>query len=196
MIRRNAKQSSYWGNKPYYRFEIENSQQSVLEKLETSLTGFAAVRYAAPCFHLAQDLYNHIVNQQCLENTGFVQPSNLSNHKYWTYTKPGTSGYANPFNEVDNIQFDNYANLSNQLKELPSRDLEEILHITSERFQKIFFDTRIISSSPASVHSWIQKLLTKDFPEEFSEKQKMIQDLKICVSLSKLLGFDWKIVIK
>ncbi|MDY5973341.1 hypothetical protein [Streptococcus hyovaginalis] len=192
---RNSKQASYW-NKPYYRFEIEENQQEVLENLEISLTGYAAVRYAAPCFHLAKDLYNYSINQKCLENTGFVKPSNLLNHKYWTYTDPGTSGYANPFVEAENIRFDNIHDLSNQLNELPNGDLEEILHVTSDSFQRIIFNPHTQLNEPNFSHLWIQELLLKDFPEEFNEKQTMLQDLKTCLYLSKLLGFDWKIVIK
>lgn len=93
---RRASQWSYWG-RPYYRFsKFQAAQDARLLRLQRSLGRKAVVRYCAPAFWRTAELEAATVTRQTLQLSGFVAPTKLARHRYWTYTDPGVAGYANP----------------------------------------------------------------------------------------------------
>lgn len=93
-----AKQWRLW-QRPYFRFERTRRQQTVLHRLERSLGGRALVRYMSPAFWQRGQLEAACLNGTLLRRSGFVPPSVLNNHRYWTYIAPGRIGRANPDGE-------------------------------------------------------------------------------------------------
>ncbi len=90
-----AKQWHRW-HRPYFRFERTADQQSVLLRLEKSISDSLLVRYAAPAFWTSGHLQTHQIARTVLISSGYVSPSMLVGHKVWTYERPGTVGYPNP----------------------------------------------------------------------------------------------------
>ena len=89
-----AQQWRFWGQ-PYFRFRREAEQQRVLYTLERSVGDDAVVRYAAPAFWRRGELEAAHLRRQVIEQSGFVRPSRLARHKWWTYLRPGIDGRAN-----------------------------------------------------------------------------------------------------
>ncbi|MDO9592201.1 MAG: hypothetical protein U0998_09135 [Moraxellaceae bacterium] len=85
---------NYGFSSQYWRFEITEHQQEILEKVSYKLRRKALVIYASPAFHTLDDLYDHTEAQTVVENSSFVKVERLHNHKQWSYYQPGTSGVA------------------------------------------------------------------------------------------------------
>ena len=84
-----------YGFRPiYWRFEITEHQQEILEKVSRKLRRRALIVYASPAFHTLNELYDYTVAKTIVENTNFVKVERLHNHKKWNYYQPGTSGVA------------------------------------------------------------------------------------------------------
>lgn len=135
-----SKQWHLW-NSPYYRFRIETQQQAVLSGLESTLRGDALVRYASPCFHTWNELIDHAVADEIIEQTGFTTPHSLGTHSYWTYQFPGTVGKPNPKNVGDEAVVETFESLLESLSEIAHETLVEHLrsiHILGQTFLREF----------------------------------------------------------
>lgn len=123
---RRSKQWRLW-QRPYYRFKITPHQQNILHSLEQILRGRVLVRYAAPCFHTWVDFISHIKNGSFIDHSGFVAPSKLQTHDWWTYTSPGTTGKPNRYEKGDEFIVEDQRYLFAQLRELGTSSLKSNL---------------------------------------------------------------------
>jgi hypothetical protein len=90
-----ARQWRFW-EQPYFRFHRDAEQQRVLYALERNVGNDALIRYAAPAFWRRSELEAAHLRGQVTEQSGFVMPSRLVRHRWWTYVRPGIDGRANP----------------------------------------------------------------------------------------------------
>lgn len=90
----NAIYSKYGIKGQYWQFSIKNHQQEILEQLEEKLGDNALVIYACPVFHKFEELNEFIEDKWIVENSTFVKPSVLRDHKKWVFDTPGTRGLA------------------------------------------------------------------------------------------------------
>lgn len=90
-----AGQWRFW-HQPYFRFARQNEQQRVLTTLERNAGDDALVRYAAPAFWQRGQLEAAHLRGEVIQGSGFVSPSRLARHRWWTYLAPGIDGRANP----------------------------------------------------------------------------------------------------
>ncbi len=96
-----------WSNRPtkvlrthgftgiYWRFHIERHQQRALALVARTLQARALVVYAAPAFHLHQDLFAHTRKGSLVQHSTFPSIAALAGHSAWNYQKPGAVGIAN-----------------------------------------------------------------------------------------------------
>ena len=140
MVRPNAGQSHLWGGRPYYRFQVANLQQTILATLEANLGQSALVRYAAPAFHRYDQLWQHLKRGTGLANTGFVAPTQLQGHRYWTYDSAGSAGIANPPLE---LAFESFSELAGKLTEAAQASLKA----TVQRAARAMFDTAVAAAT-------------------------------------------------
>ncbi|MCG9710971.1 hypothetical protein L1D46_19570 [Pseudoalteromonas sp. Isolate3] len=106
MVRASSLLKSYGFSSKYWRFDITDHQQEILEKVSQNLRRRALVVYASPAFHTLDELYNHTEAQAIVENTSFVKVERLHNHKQWNYYQPGTNGVAHSEPEfIEDIPF-------------------------------------------------------------------------------------------
>lgn len=83
----------YW-NRPYFRYDLNASQQHVLHKLEQKVSSSAIVVYACAAFWQLKELWDLNRNRTLVENSSFVQPYNLSGHQRYTFIRDGNIGKA------------------------------------------------------------------------------------------------------
>jgi hypothetical protein len=106
LSRPNSKQWHYW-NQPYFRFELMDHQQRILEAFESSSGKAVVTRYASAAFWKFAELENRIVNRMVLEDSNYVRPNRLIGHDCWTYVRNGIRGYANASpEEIECERFD------------------------------------------------------------------------------------------
>jgi hypothetical protein len=109
LTRATAAQWGFWKSR-YYRIDLDTEQHLRLRRLETNLSGAAAVRYAAPAFHTREQLENHQVSITVLRNSNFASPSAIgSQHSIYSYKQGGNEGYSN--REPHKIEGQSYESL-------------------------------------------------------------------------------------
>ncbi|MHA1333086.1 MAG: hypothetical protein ACTSPL_03315 [Candidatus Odinarchaeia archaeon] len=91
-----------WWGKPYFRYELLEHQQNILEQLELNARRNAIVAYASPAFYKWKDLSRYFEENRLIENSNYVKPDMLKRHRRWTYINSGTLGKA--FSEPRDIE--------------------------------------------------------------------------------------------
>lgn len=94
LLRRTAILRSLGLNSPYWRFEIKQHQQDLLNKLKMKLDNRVFVAYGCAAFETLTDLYLHTENGTLVENSTFVKIERLNSHYKWVYDKAGSEGFA------------------------------------------------------------------------------------------------------
>lgn len=93
MKRRSGGEWHLW-NSPYYRYDIYQDQQELLDNIDNQLGDQVLTLYAAPCFHSVGELVEHFSNKTIISNSNFRQASELSGHHRNTFTKSGSYSIA------------------------------------------------------------------------------------------------------
>lgn len=91
MSRSSAAEWGTWNNS-YYRYEITNHQQKVLERVSANAHGRAAVVYASPAISNSLDLFYFAQRGVVIENSNIASVGRLANHHRFSYTLPGHFG--------------------------------------------------------------------------------------------------------
>lgn len=81
-------------NQPYFRYRISSTQQNSLFHLEENISSNSIVAYACAAFWKNDDLYRFQRINQLIQNSNFVQPSNLQGHEVYTFINGGGHGIA------------------------------------------------------------------------------------------------------
>jgi len=132
---------SYGFRSIYWRFEITEHQQEILEKVSQNLRRRALVVYASPAFHTLDNLYDYTEAQAIVENTSFVKVERLHNHKQWNYYQSGASGVAH--SEPEYIEDVPFYSMIEQAREISqknddfSENLRFLHNMTIEACQEI-----------------------------------------------------------
>ncbi len=128
LSRVSSKLKSYGFKSKYWRFQITEHQQEILEKVSQNLRRRALVVYASPAFHTLDSLYDYTEAQTIVENSNFVKVERLHNHKKWNYYQPGTSGVA--LSEPEFIKGEPFYSMIEQERESSQEnvDFSENLH--------------------------------------------------------------------
>ncbi len=97
----------------YFRYDIDDKQQYILNSLEHKLGANAIVVYACPAFWQSEELFDFMLARKLVENSNFVKPSRLNNHRRYTFIESGKAGKAfskfegipktDIFNELDKL---------------------------------------------------------------------------------------------
>lgn len=96
----------------YYEFKIEKKQQKMLSDFSNKNGRTLAVLYAAPVFHLRQDLKLHKRANTIIENSNLVRASKLNMHSRYTFIS-ANNGKA--FSEPETIDADKLENIISDL---------------------------------------------------------------------------------
>lgn len=75
----------------YWKFEIDQHQQGVLERLSKRVGNKALIAYAAAAFDQHNELYRHTRKGSIAENSTFPNVDKLMNHSAWYYQSPGAN---------------------------------------------------------------------------------------------------------
>lgn len=108
---KNSKPFRHWRN-DYYEFKIDKKQQKLLSDFSRTNSKSLAVIYAAPVFHLREDLKNLKKSNSIIKNSNVVKVSKLNRHSRYTFTS-AKNGKA--FSEPENIIADKIENIVAEL---------------------------------------------------------------------------------
>lgn len=133
LTKKNANEWFYW-QKPYYRYDIDCNQQSLIQNIYDSFSD-VLILYAAPAINSAAQLYEYSIKKKIVKNTNFTEGYKLTGHGVNTYLRAGKTSCAfskpeniesfdfeqlkkmyNIKNDIDNIEY--CIRFSNQIKSL------------------------------------------------------------------------------
>ena len=97
----------HW-NHPYYRYQIIQHQQELLEKLAQNIDESSAlVIYASPAFHTQKEFWENVQNKTIIDNSNYCEAERLSGHSRYTYINGGRYGIAlSEPEEIKNINLE------------------------------------------------------------------------------------------
>jgi hypothetical protein len=105
--------------RPFFRFSIEEEQQSVLALTARMLNGRALFVYAAPAFATSRELFTHQTAGTLVEQSTFPDVLRLETHTHWYYAIPGATGVLNAGEEFIELPM-----LAQRIEELVHQDIE------------------------------------------------------------------------
>ncbi|HLE56825.1 MAG TPA: hypothetical protein VJB15_07060 [Rhodothermia bacterium] len=79
----------------FYRFDVDQHQQSCIERVAQRLANRALFVYAAAVYHTTRDLFRHSGRGTTVEHSTFPDIVAMTGHKAWYYNSPGGSGVRN-----------------------------------------------------------------------------------------------------
>lgn len=102
---RNTERKEIWRSfdGQYFYFDINQTQNTILSRLEKSTGDRSIVTYASPCFYTFPEYYDHLVNKNLVNNTHFVGPQYLINHNSYGYKSH--DGFGIGFSIPEKIEF-------------------------------------------------------------------------------------------
>lgn len=196
---KNSKQYHLWNNF-YYRFAVDNNQQTVLDILENNLSKFALVRYAAPSFHTIQEITLHRQNREIAKKSGYVSPSKLTGHHYWTFTAPGSYGKANVF-RGEHETFEELETLVNKLQRLSTDDPKNTIIKTANGFMDTLNELNLYYTerdrSKSEQIKFLLDFLQVDGIPLISgvENEEILKSLRVIEYSKIFLNVDWKLCL-
>lgn len=93
MVHASAEEWRYWGV-PYFRYDIDPEQQSLLEHLHSKFSTQVLILYAAPAVQDVGELVDLHIGQQLISRTNFRPAHELAGHKRNTFVEPGAHSWA------------------------------------------------------------------------------------------------------
>lgn len=149
LIGSRAYERNYW-NQPYFRYYIDEDQQTNLFNLENNIASQGIVVYGCPAFWKFDELWRYAKSHSLVENSNFVQPHNLNGHDCYTFINRGTLGKA--FSESKEVKNYNLlesitsffekkteATTNTQFIFLTAKKIERVVNEANEKFQSYYY---------------------------------------------------------
>lgn len=93
MVLKSAEEWSHW-NEPYYRYDIYQEQQLLLERLHSKFGSSVLILYAAPAVQDVGQLVDLHITGKVIANTNFRPAHELSGHRRNTFKDAGGHSWA------------------------------------------------------------------------------------------------------
>ncbi len=186
LSRSNSKQWHYW-NQPYFRFDLMDHQQRILEAFESSSEQAVVTRYASPGFWKFAELEDRIMNRMVLEDSNYVRPNRLIGHDCWTYVRCGIRGYANA--DPEEIECERFDELFKQLNRAADETtLLKHLQLVSDQLRDAAPSTERITRDLFSNVEY-------EFDDLSTERRAGLANLELISSYAAEASANWFVLI-
>jgi hypothetical protein len=191
-----ARQWRMW-NEPYFRFARTTRQHTILGRLERRLSTDALVRYAAPAFWRRGELEAAQLDGRVLLESGFVRPSDIGDHRVWTYIAPGSVGLPNPRGRA--ARFETFEDVLASVRIGPLLDVGQTDLVVrepglSEHLSKV--GAAAVDRTPKlrrRIDEWVWTLQDRDLG--ISEMQiQMLANVAAIVTTTDTMNASWHLV--
>ena len=181
---------TYW-DQPYFRYNITDHQQEILEKLEDSISNLGLVVYGSPAFYTFEDLFKHIQSTSLVRNTNFTKASTLKGHKRYTFISQGNYGIA--LSEKEQIK---RVDILEEIEksEHEYKDNNKFLYATANKIEQSLYETKTETNIEKSK---MYQHLISSIKERYSNKLEnaFFSYVKIR-TFSWLYGIEWLPIIE
>lgn len=188
-----ARQWRFW-EEPYFRFARDAHQHRVLLVFEKNAGDDALVRYVAPAFWQRRQLEACHLRSEVIQASGFVSPSRLARHRYWTYLRPGIDGRANPGGAV--ARFEALEDIFRTMRDRPEHVTDLVPRDTfGDYLQRVgrAASTAAQTSLRRNVQRWESDLRTRE-PELDASTIRLIGAVAMLSSVVASIGANWLMV--
>jgi hypothetical protein len=178
--RSNGKEWGHW-KKPYFRYDVTQSQQKLLAHLDNTFGSKALVIYAAPAVANIDDLVMLKKNNKIIENTNFCKSMLLQGHHRNTYVRAGLHSIAcsDPVN-VERLD------LISELERMPS-DVEigstKLIVEFSKQVQRVCFENTSVSAA--------FRILLDDSKSDYLNEHPLLSAYRSMEIFRDITGIQW-----
>ncbi|MHA2863611.1 hypothetical protein [Vibrio harveyi] len=176
-----GKEWKHW-HKPYYRYDIYQDQQMILEKIHNEFKSKVLVIYASPCSHDVNELVS--IRKKLIKNSNFAKAIDLKGHHRNTYIKSGNHSIA--CSEPERVNSINIVEELNHLSDEPSQEFHsnsEFILEFSKEIQNVVTEDQYIYKSFYELNEDIKQL----------EQYKLLHSLLVMNNFRALTGTQWLI---
>lgn len=119
LYKNNAKERKYW-NQSYYRYPIEQHQQTLLNKINQISQGRAIALYAAPAYFDAEAHFKFLEANIIIQNSNITNATHLNGHSKCSYIKAGniSKGHSEP-EDIESQTIDQILESTNDIQGRP-----------------------------------------------------------------------------
>jgi len=179
----NGKARRRW-NQPYFRFDVDQRQQAILQVLEDKTKKNSIVVYACASFLKWKELWTFTRNHRLVRNSNFVRPVDLNGHDKYTFVLGGSDGFG--YSDPRRVRSTDLIKEIDKLSESSPlfRSNAEFLTDCSNQM------THVMSGFPelAEAHSSLMQLI--EVPQD--SLAKSVISIR---SFALLLGVSWSVVL-
>ncbi|MBP6121501.1 MULTISPECIES: hypothetical protein [Providencia] len=171
----------HW-KKPYFRYVIDENQQTLLERLSNQFGSQALVLYASPAFIKMKELQTALKNKELINKTNFCPASKLTNHHSNTYIENGS--YSIACSEPEELEYFDLIQTLTQTSqaEFDANSIIEFANTVSH----------IISENEIYGHYYLYRI------EQYSDFERyplLFSHIRMRI-FSDITGIQWGIVIQ
>lgn len=180
MKRRSGGEWHLWQSS-YYRYDVYQGQQELLNKIDNQLGNQVLTLYAAPCFHLVAELVEHFSNRTIISNSNFRKASELTGHHRNTFVNSGSHSIA--CSEPEQLGNFDLIELLQSYNEQSNKDIDNRSFIVN--FRKQLIDTIRLNEKLF--------ILLKQLNEQFSkfEQFELLYSHMVLRNVKMLTGLQW-----
>ena len=171
---------------PYYSVAITQHQQRRLVELQRRVQSRALVRYASPAFWTRTDFDRYAGKRQILEQSAYIVPSRIKDHKKWMYAGPSGKVILNPDPEL--IDPESWALLIDSMSQMAQ---EESLR---EHVARIARSIRESDESPIDPEAaWLSAV--REYAQLSPDDVTALLDLRTVADAAEQADTSWVVMI-
>lgn len=188
-IGKRSKPFRHW-NQSYYEFRIEKAQQKILSDFSDKNKSTLAVIYAAPVFHLRQELKTHKRANTIIENSNLVRVSKLNNHARYTFVSP-KNGKA--FSEPENIDSETMEKIISSLSDSKADKLSFESNITNlgSIIDEVLRENNLFDYFEEISKDRFKELIKSSNDSEMSELSALLSGLSKILTFQEITNTRW-----
>jgi hypothetical protein len=179
----NGKEWRHW-NEPYFRYDVDQSQQILLAHLHKKFGNKALVIYAAPTATSMTDLVNLKKKNKIIDSTNFCKSVSLTGHRRNTFTRAGLHSIACS----DPVQIERF-DLVAELEKIPNNsgiESTKFIYEFSQQVREICLDNQSVSLA--------FKLLLEESDMSYLNEKPLLFALRSMQIFREITGIQWLLV--
>lgn len=164
--------------------------------LENYASRDAIVTYACPAFYQAADLFAHAGRRSIIQQTNFVQPSQLRGHHSYTFILPGTHGRA--CSKIKETYGKDFKAMRSENLDRPLIPASVLIKSAGASIKKVFLSNprRLIWDKRLAVAHEIVKKLSHGHPIEEEARPDLSESIYYITALRFAFGTSLNLMVE
>ena len=183
-----AKEWDSWG-KEYFRFSTDLEQQHVLEKIETLWGNQVLTGYVCPAIEGFNNLNIATQNHKVIASSRFVLPSEMRNHRVFSYIDASSAGKAH--SRVEELHPNSFQEKLNEVKE--ENRPQNVVEIVKKIFSQVELATSKWDSDTLPYERWTEFVILRQRYSSNYKEEEYLHALGTILAFEK--AFDMQVYL-